>query len=165
MIYLQMSLAAARKGLITEDHNAAPPRRADTPLSSRDYDSEDAVAMGPQTPVGTGGMPLKFSAAIPDIRSNQDTKTNGNLSAVTDLIIEFELSKQTFEEDARSLGQEPSELSAQNSNPDLELRKLKARFESWKKDYKVRLRKTKVRIHKLGHSEADKRRKWWGKIR
>ncbi|XP_031407548.1 myosin-2 isoform X2 [Punica granatum] len=168
MASLQMSLAAARKSLITEDHNSVPTRKFEAPNSPRDYDSEDTASMGSRTPVGTGSMPLKFSAAIPDIRSGRETNTNGTLTAVNDLIKEFELRKQTFDEDARSLGQEghkPSELLAYNANPEEELRKLKARFESWKKDYKVRLRETKVRLHKLGHSDADKRRKWWGKMR
>ncbi|KAK4796712.1 hypothetical protein SAY86_029038 [Trapa natans] len=165
MASLEMSLAAARKNVITEDHNAAPPRRVGTSISSGDYDYENVTPMGSQAPVGTGSIHIESSAAIHDIRSNQDAKTNGNLSAVTDLIQEFELKKQTFEEDARSLGQEPSELSAQNFSPDAELRKLKARFEMWKKDYKVRLRKTKAKLHKLRHREASKCRKWWGKIR
>lgn len=113
-------------------------------------------------------MALKFSAAIPDIRSGRDASANGTLSAVNDLFKEFELRKQKFDEDARSLGQEGHktlELSSQSSNPDKELKKLKARFESWKKDYKVRLRETKVMLHKLGRPEADKRRKWWGRMR
>lgn len=163
-----MSLAAARESLITGDQNAAPPRRIEAPPSPHDYDSEDTASMGSRTPIGTGTMQVKFSAAIPDIRSGWDTSTNGTLNTVNDLFKEFELRKQKFDEDAQSLGQEghkTSVLSTQNSNPEEELRKLKVRFESWKKDYKVRLRETKVRLHKLRHSEADKRRKWWGKMR
>lgn len=167
-IYLQMGLAAARTNLVTEDHNAVPPRRFEVPTSPRDYDSEDIASMGSRTPIAIGSMPIKFSAAIPDIRTGRDN-TNGTLSTVSDLIKEFELRKQTFDEDAQTLGQEghePSGLLAQSSNPDEELRKLKARFKSWKRDYKGRLRDTRVRLHKLGHSEADKRRrKWWGKTR
>lgn len=163
-----MSLAAARMSLITEDHTAVPPRRFEAPTSPCDYDSEDTASMGSRTPVGTGNVPIKFSAAIPDIRSDRDTNTNGTLSEVSDLIKEFELRKQTFDEDAQYLrqdGHKASELLPHNSNPDEELRKLKARFESWKKDYKVRLRETRVRLHKLRHYETDKRRKWWGKMR
>ncbi|KAK4804171.1 hypothetical protein SAY86_003988 [Trapa natans] len=166
MASLQMSLSAARKSLITGDHNAAPPKRIEAP--PHDYDSEDTASMGSRTPVGTGTVQIKYSATIPALRSGRDTSTNGALNSVNDLFKEFELRKQKFDDDAQALGQEghkSSELSFQNSNPDEELRKLKTRFESWKKEYKVRLRETKSRLHKLGHLEADKGRKWWGKMR
>ncbi|BBH01849.1 myosin 2 [Prunus dulcis] len=48
--------------------------------------------------------------------------------------------------------------SGVNMNPEEELRKLKHRFESWKKEYKARLRETKTKVHKLWHSEEEKRR-------
>ncbi|KAK4787497.1 hypothetical protein SAY86_011330 [Trapa natans] len=167
MATLQMSLTAARKSVTTGDHNATPPRRIEAPLW-HDYDSEDTTSMGSGTPVRTGTMQIKFSATIPNIRSSRDISTNGTLNSVNDLFKEFELRKQKFDDDALSLVQEghnSSGLSCQNSNPDEELRKLKARFESWKNEYKVRLRETKVRLHKLRHPESDKRRKWWDKMR
>ncbi|KAI3427532.1 uncharacterized protein J3R85_009358 [Psidium guajava] len=158
MASLQMSLAAARKSLVTDD-NGGPPRRPDVALSPRDYDSEDTTSMGSRTPGGS--IPVKFSNAITDGRAGRDT--NGTLNAVSDLIKEFEIRKQTFDDDARSLAEVRLE-SAPNTSPDEELRKLKVRFESWKKEYKVRLRETKVRLRKLGHFDADKgRRKWWGR--
>ncbi|XP_030549734.1 myosin-2 [Rhodamnia argentea] len=158
MASLQMSLVAARKSLTTDD-NGGPPRRPDVALSPRDYDSEDTTSMGSRTPGGS--IPVKVSNAITDGRAGRDT--NGTLNAVSDLIKEFEIRKQTFDDDARSLAEVRSEL-APNTSPDEELRKLKVRFESWKKEYKVRLRETKVRLRKLGHFDADKgRRKWWGR--
>nr|DAD45890.1 TPA_asm: hypothetical protein HUJ06_004120 [Nelumbo nucifera] len=43
-------------------------------------------------------------------------------------------------------------------------RRLKLRFKTWKKEYKLKLRETKATLHKLGNSEVEKtRRKWWGK--
>ncbi|KAK4794122.1 hypothetical protein SAY86_012116 [Trapa natans] len=167
MAALQMSLAAARTNAIPEDYNAITPRRFNATTSPRDYDSEDATSMGSRTPIAIGSTPMKFSASIPHRRAARDN-TNGTLSTVNDLIKEFELRKQTFDEDARSLGQDghrPSEISPQSFNPDEELRKLKASFDSWKKDYKVRLREARVKLHKLGYSESDRRRKWWGKMR
>ncbi|OIT39679.1 PREDICTED: myosin-2-like [Nicotiana attenuata] len=45
-----------------------------------------------------------------------------------------------------------------------EYRRLKCRFEEWKKDYKVRLKETKAKVHNLRFPKAGKnRRKWWGK--
>lgn len=158
MASLQMSLAAARKSLMTDD-NGGQPKRPDVALSPRDYDSEDTTSMGSRTP--GGNMPVKFSNAGTDGRAGRDT--NGTLNAVSDLMKEFEIRKQTFDDDAISLVEVRSEL-ASNASPDEELRKLKVRFESWKKEYKVRLRETKVRLRKRGHLDADKgRRKWWGR--
>ncbi|XP_057956923.1 myosin-2 [Malania oleifera] len=153
---LQMSLAAAKKSLAS-DNSAGQPGRLDSSPSPY-YDSED-TPMG-QTPGGS--TPVKFSNATADIGAGHET--NGSVNLVGHLAKEFDQRKQIFDDDAKSLVEFKSARGACNTNPDDELRKLKQRFESWKKDYKARLREAKSRIHKLGHSEAEKgRRKWWGK--
>ncbi|XP_010536994.1 PREDICTED: myosin-2-like isoform X2 [Tarenaya hassleriana] len=149
MASLQMSLAAARKSLA--DNNGGHPTRPDTSISLFGYDSEDTV-----TSIGTPGIctPTKF--------------TNGSLNSVSNLAREFEQRKFSFDEDARSLveakmGPQLS-ISDGQHHPEEELKKLKLRFETWKKDYKARLRETKARLHRLdGHKSHH--RKWWGKIR
>ncbi|KAH7544217.1 hypothetical protein JRO89_XS15G0130300 [Xanthoceras sorbifolium] len=155
MASLQMSLAAARKSLASEN-TAGEPGRVDV-TSPRYYDSEDTMSMGSRTP--SGSTP-KFSSAI-----SVGRESNGPLAVVNNLAKEFELRRHIFDDDAKAMVEVKAVSPASNMHPDVELRKLKIRFESWKKDYKIRLKETKVRLHKLGHSEVDKsRRKWWGKI-
>ncbi|KAI4374721.1 hypothetical protein MLD38_012684 [Melastoma candidum] len=157
MASLQVSLATARKSLVTEDHNQ--PRRLEAPTPPHDYDS-DTASMGSRTPGET--RPRKYANVVPDGRAALDT--NGTLNAVSSLMKEFELRRQTFDNEARTMAGARADMLPSGPSPDEELRNLKVRFETWKKDYKVRLRETKARLHKLGLNEGG-RRKWWGKMR
>lgn len=141
--YLQVSLAAARKSL-TANNTAGQPGRVDA--SSPRYDSEDALSMGSRTPGAS--TPINGVAC----------ETNGSLSAVGNLVKEFDQRRQTFDDEVKAL------IEVKTGNTDEELKKLKHRFESWKKEYKARLRetKTRLRLHRHGHSDDEKkRRKWW----
>ncbi|GMI63685.1 ARABIDOPSIS THALIANA MYOSIN 1, myosin 2, ARABIDOPSIS THALIANA MYOSIN 4 [Hibiscus trionum] len=157
MASLQSSLTAARKSLAA-DGAAGQLGRVDV-VSPGCYDSEDNVSMGSRT---TGGnTPVLFSNAMPDVGGRE----NGSLNALGNLLKEFEQRKQTFDADAKSLIDIKMPQSGSNTNPDNELRRLKLRFETWKKDYKLRLKEMKARLHKRGHPESVKaRRKWWGKL-
>lgn len=87
---------------------------------------------------------------------------NGGLSAIDRLVKEFEQRKQNFDDKATAILQ-VSAGQLLPTNPEDELRRLKLQFEQWKKEYKVRLRAAKIKVHKLGHSEAERsRRTWWG---
>ncbi|KAK7401855.1 hypothetical protein VNO78_13680 [Psophocarpus tetragonolobus] len=155
MASLQMSLAAARKSLASENASSQlAGRDAATPF---EYESEDATSIGSRTPcVGT---PLKYSSSLSEIGAGRDV--NGTLASVSNLMKEFEQRRHTFDDDARALVEVRTGQSA-NTNSIEELRKVKHRFEGWKKEYKARLRETKVRLHK---SELDKgRRRWWEKL-
>ncbi|GMY31655.1 myosin-2 [Fagus crenata] len=154
MASLQMSLVAARKSLAA-DNAIVPPRKIDA-SSPQYYDSEDNMSMGSRTPGGS--TPLKLSSTIHGVGAGHDT--NGTLDAVSNLVKEFEQHRQTFDDEAKAIVEVKSGQSA-SVNSDDELRKLKFRFETWKKEYKIRLRDTKAKLHKHGHSEG--RRKWWGK--
>ncbi|XP_027343633.1 myosin-2 isoform X2 [Abrus precatorius] len=158
MASLQTSLAAARKSLASENASGQPARHdAATPFG---YDSEDATSMGSRTPGAS--TPLKYSSSLSEAGVGRDA--NGSLTSVSNLMKEFEQRRHAFDDDARALVEVKTGQSA-NTNSVEELRKLKHRFEGWKKEYKARLRETKARIHKLGNSEMDKsRRKWWGKL-
>ncbi|KAM1101126.1 hypothetical protein ACFX13_007651 [Malus domestica] len=139
---MQTSLAAARKSLAS-DNTAGQPGRLGS-VSSPRYDSEEATSMG-------------FNGA--------GLEANGSSNAVSGLVKEFEQRRQTFDDDAKALVEVKPGQSAANMNPEEDLRKLKHRFESWKKEYKARLRETKTKLHKIWHSEEEKRqRKWWAKI-
>lgn len=143
MASLQVSLAAARKSLTS--NNVGQPGRVD--VASPRYDSEEGMSMGSRTPGAS--TPINGVAR----------ETNGTLNAVGNLVKEFDQRRHTFDDEAKAL------IEVKPGNPDEELRKLKHRFESWKKEYKARLRETKTKLHKHGHSEEEKRRrKWWGKI-
>ncbi|KAI3466158.1 hypothetical protein Pfo_022821 [Paulownia fortunei] len=157
MASLQMSLAESKKSL-GSDNTIGQPGRLNGAQSPHFYDSED-TSMGTQTPGGS--TPIRFVNNGTDDVPCRDT--NGGLNPVSPLVKEFEQRKQNFDDEAQAvievkLGHSPS------VNPIEEFRRLKHRFEAWKKDYKVRLREAKAKAHKLGQTEAEKhRRKWWGK--
>ncbi|XP_039026501.1 myosin-2-like isoform X2 [Hibiscus syriacus] len=148
MASLQTSLAAARKSLAA-DSTAGQLGRADV-VSPRHYDSEDNVSMGSRTP---------------GVKTPVGVRENGSLNAVGNLLKEFDQRKQAFDDDAKSLVETGTAQPVSDVNPDDELRRLKRRFETWKKDFKMRLKETKARLHKRGHQESDRtRRKWWEKL-
>lgn len=151
MVSLQTSLAAARKSLGSANTAGQPVTLGS--VSSARYDSEEATSMGSRTPGAS--TPLNGAGR----------EANGSSNAVSSLVKEFEQRRQTFNDDAKALVEVKPGQSAANMNPEEDLRKLKHRFESWKKEYKARLRETKTKLHKIWHSEEEKRRrKWWGKI-
>ncbi|WJX73410.1 Myosin-2, variant 3 [Trifolium repens] len=160
MASLQMSLAAAKTSLASENANGQPSRHDVASPSPFCYDSEDAISMGSRTPRTPGcSTPLKYSSSLSEIRAMREG--NGSLN---NLMKEFEQRRQTFDDDARALAEVRPTGQYANPNSIDELRKLKHKFEGWKKEYKTRLRETKARL-KLGNAEMDKsRRKWWGKL-
>ncbi|KAI3504463.1 hypothetical protein L1887_25944 [Cichorium endivia] len=160
MASLQMSLAAAKKTLGSDISDVQHLKPEGSP-----YDSEDNVS-GIQTPV-----------QIPPTRIGINKREpNGVVSDTIDnLSKEFEQKKQVFDNDAKAVidvkpGRPPSSKQIE------EYKSLKKRFESWKKEYKHRLREAKARLVKGVHPEiegggddggggGDKRGKhWWGKL-
>lgn len=160
MSSLQMSLAAARSSLASENANGQPSRLDVASPSPFCYDSEDATSMGSRTPRTPGcSTPLKYSSSLSEVKAMRDG--NGSLG---NLMKEFEQRSQTFDEDARALVEVRTTGQSANPNSIDDLRKLKHRFEGWKKEYKMRLKETKARL-KLRNSEMEKsRRRWWGKL-
>lgn len=152
---LQMSLAAAKKSLVT-DNAVNLPRRLDGAQSPQFYESED-TSMGTQTPGGS--TPIRYANGTDELHCRD---TNGSLNPVSHLTKEFEERKCAFDEEAIAIADVKSDHSPVHAVE--EFRRLKHRFEAWKKDYKARLREAKSRVYKLGRGEAEKhRRKWWGK--
>ncbi|XP_047322809.1 myosin-1-like [Impatiens glandulifera] len=106
------------------------------------------------------------------LQSNGGTRptSSAGLMVVSRLSEEFEQRKQVFGDDAKFLVEVKSGQAQVQAelDPDLELRRLKQMFESWKKDYGTRLRETKVILQKIGNDEgsgSDKtKRKWWGRM-
>ncbi|KAL0311086.1 UNVERIFIED_CONTAM: Myosin-2 [Sesamum angustifolium] len=161
MASLQMSLASAQKSLGT--HNTiGQPGRLDGAQSPQFYDSEDmsmSLSMGTQTPGGS--TPMRFvNNGIEELPCRD---TNGGLNPVGPLMKEFERRRQNFDEEAQAIVEVKSGHSPP-VNPVEDLRRLKHRFESWKKDYKVRLKEAKAKAQKLVQNYSEKhRRKWWSK--
>ncbi|XP_073127821.1 myosin-2 [Henckelia pumila] len=146
MISLQISLAAAKKSLGSGNATGEPGGLNE---HSPRLDCEDTF-VGAQNP--SASTPIRFA--------NEDT--NGGY-AVCPLVKEFEQRKQNFDQDAFEI----IEVMAGHStsvNPVEELRILKHRFDTWRKNYKVRLREAKAKLYRLGMVEPEKhRKKWWGK--
>ncbi|KAL6657794.1 hypothetical protein ACP70R_005574 [Stipagrostis hirtigluma subsp. patula] len=154
---LQLSLVAAKKSLASDDVATRPTRTDATPTHAQ-YDSEDTLSTGTHTPEATE---LRYHNHNPEVKvsaGNSDRRVN----AVNHLAKEFEDRRQVFEDDAGFLVAVKSGQIGSNMNPDEELRKLKDRFATWKKDYKSRLKETKVNLQKVGNDEKSRKR-WWGK--
>ncbi|KAJ4875611.1 Myosin-2 [Raphanus sativus] len=160
MSSLQISLAAARKSLATENNTGQAGGRQDASMSPFGYDSEDTMSNG--TTPGVRTPTTKFSNGnTPELRIRE---LNGSLNAVNHLAREFDQRRLNFDEEARAFvevkgGPQATPNGQQQQHPEDEFRRLKLRFETWKKDYKARLRETKARLH----SDKGRHRKWWGK--
>ncbi|KAL1811538.1 hypothetical protein ACET3Z_021603 [Daucus carota] len=86
-------------------------------------------------------------------------QSNGNGNPVCHLMKEFEQRKHTFNDEVKAIVESGNSAYA---DPDKDLRNLKNKFETWMKDYKARLREAKVKLHKIGVSDAEAgHRKWW----
>ncbi|PKA47912.1 hypothetical protein AXF42_Ash016258 [Apostasia shenzhenica] len=159
MTSLQMSLAAAKRSLATNDAAGVAGRLNASP-NYHYFNSEDTMSIETHTAEGTPAKPSGTSG-VGMIRT-----PDGARNAVTQLVKEFEQRRRVFDDDAGFLVEVKSGQSISDINPDEEFKNLKAQFAAWKKDYEVRLRETKVALQKLGNAEATKaRRKWWGKRR
>ncbi|KAL6975368.1 hypothetical protein U1Q18_024163 [Sarracenia purpurea var. burkii] len=149
---LQVSLDTAKK-CITAGHTASQPGSLGGSALPHYSDPEDTRMVAR---IPNGNMTVKFSDTVRDFRVEREAK--GGLDGVSHLVKEFEHRKQGFDDEAKAIAE------LKSGPPDEELRKLKLRFQTWKKEYKSRLREAKAKLHKLGHSEVEKsHRKWWGK--
>ncbi|KAG6536526.1 hypothetical protein ZIOFF_001584 [Zingiber officinale] len=91
---------------------------------------------------------------------NVDCK--GITCPVYQLAKELEKQKQMFEVEARGLGDVKSGQTEYAKKSLEELRKLKAVYASWKKEYKKHLHETKKALLKLKKSEGEEtHRRWW----
>lgn len=141
---MQTSLAASKKSLLSENTTSQP-----TSPSPYRHDSGESIPVGSQTPGRS--TPTRFSSSGSDFRPVQET--NGGLNTVNNLVKEFEQQKQHFDREAKTIVDLNSTQSP-SSNQNEELRRLKFKFEAWKKEYKVKLREAKVEKSVW---------KWWGK--
>ncbi|KAG0483885.1 hypothetical protein HPP92_011969 [Vanilla planifolia] len=154
---LQMSLAAAKKCLASNDL-AGLAGRPDASPTYQFFDSEDAMSIETYTTEGTPAKPPRASGG------GLDAAAGSARNAISHLVKEFKERRKVFEDDADFLVEVKSGQLVSNVDPEKELRNLKVQFASWKKDYKVRLRETKLAIQQIGNLGKGKtRRRWWGK--
>ncbi|CAK9264759.1 unnamed protein product [Sphagnum jensenii] len=92
-------------------------------------------------------------------------EVDAGCAVVGHLVREFDHRTQVFNDDADFLVEVKSGVTEASLNPEEELRKLKARFDTWKKDFKERMRDTRLVLQKLCNLEANERtkKKWWVK--
>jgi len=154
----QLSLVAAKKSLVSDDVASRAARSDFTPAHAQ-YDSEDTLSTGTHTPEVIESRHHNHHPEAKVSAGNSDRRVN----AVNHLAKEFEDRRQVFEDDAGFLVAVKSGQVGSNMNPDEELRKLKDRFATWKKDYKSRLKETKVNLQKVGTHDEKSRKRWWGK--
>jgi myosin V len=96
-----------------------------------------------------------------------DREMSAGFSIINRLTEEFDQRSQVFADDVKFLVEVKSGKVDAGLNPDRELRRLKQNFESWKKDFGIRLREAKVILNKLGSDEINLekvKRRWWARL-
>ncbi|KAF0930186.1 hypothetical protein E2562_030841 [Oryza meyeriana var. granulata] len=147
---LQSSLSVAKKSLALDE----TPRMSD---SSVDQSWES-----------NGNHIGQIGSASQLVPRTIGREMNASISVISRLAEEFEQRSQVFADDAKFLVEVKSGQADASLNPDMELRRLKQNFDSWKKDFGSRIRETKVILNKLGSSNESSpnsvKRKWWGRL-
>ncbi|KAM0898475.1 hypothetical protein ACQ4PT_021917 [Festuca glaucescens] len=148
---LQSSLSVAKKSLALDD----TPRMSDSSVEQSWETNGNHVGGGSQL--------------VPRITGRE---MNASISVIGRLAEEFEQRSQVFADDAKFLVEVKSGQADASLNPDMELRRLKQNFDSWKKDFSSRIRETKVILNKLAtgssggndSSPNSAKKKWWGRL-
>ncbi|KAG9160010.1 hypothetical protein Leryth_005748 [Lithospermum erythrorhizon] len=153
IVSLQTNLTAAKKSL-GADSSSAQPR------SSLCYNgSEDSGSLGSRTPGWSTPMEC-FNSGGSYLGAGGESSSRVN--GLGHLAKEFQERTQTFDDAVQDIVERRQSVSS--ANPGDELRQLKHQFDSWKKDYKNRLKEAKSSLHKHVNQEGEKvTRKWWGK--
>lgn len=152
---LQSSLSIAKRTLAIDDTE----RQSDASVDPS-WDSSSRNHNG-----------SRWHEEISGERSGSRIQTPGcmspTLSVISRLAEEFEQRRQIFSDDSRFLVEVKSGKAEASLDPEKELRRLKQSFELWKKDFNLRLRETKVIIHKHSSDEASRekaKKKWWVRL-
>eukprot|EP00854_Cymbomonas_tetramitiformis_P001340 gene1340-1938_t len=114
-----------------------------------------AAAMGQAPPANSGGMAPTFHAIQPLKRPMSSPaapprKSNGpGNRVVTNLLAEFDHRARVFDDDCDFVVEVKDGRAKAEMDPEYELKNLKTRFDSWKKEFKNRLRDTKILLKQL----------------
>ncbi|XP_052200750.1 myosin-2-like [Diospyros lotus] len=156
---LQMSLAAARKTLLTGCTTDYSGKLDPFPIYHC-YGADDT------SPLGARATDRITASDISNLLCDAEPQqTNCRLDNETTELTEQER-KKVFCNNPRTGDKLKSVhlTSSTSMRPNDGFRKLKLKFEAWKKDYRIRLKETKEKLHDLDNSETKKnRRKWWGR--
>ncbi|KAJ3670273.1 hypothetical protein LUZ60_010597 [Juncus effusus] len=146
LVSLQTSLAAAKKSLTNQEApHVQPSNQYNTsPLIYPHYDSESVMS----TPEGTPPFPPNSTPPM-EISISPHVGPTGE---VVDLVKEFEQRRRAFDDEVGAL----NAGSGGALNAEVELKRLKDRFNAWKRDYKARLRDAKCAL------SGNHPKKWWG---
>ncbi|KAH7431352.1 hypothetical protein KP509_08G044300 [Ceratopteris richardii] len=149
---LEKRLSAATKGSNTEDS------------AYKTGDSDKGLILSTQPQCASARDTSDTASADRDVVVPKNDVDPGR-SVLEHLNKELDHRTQVFNDDARFLVEVKSGQIEANFKPDEELRKLKQRFEVWKKDYKARLKETKGMLKKLGKPDSGEKSKkrWWSK--
>lgn len=151
---LQISLAAAKKSLTSKCTSDQPVICGLFPLY-RYHGADDSMPM--ETDTADGRREEDF------LDSPCDTERQQRNKRLYDITQQREQHEKEFHGNPGIDGKLKSANLSSRIAHDEELRKLKLKFKTWKKDYKTRLQETTTMLQKLGHSEAKKStKKWWG---
>ncbi|XP_073006473.1 myosin-2-like [Typha latifolia] len=153
LVSLQLSLAAAKKSSVSDDV-ADQPGKFNALPNHHSHNSKDVKSAEAHAPDGKQPYPSEAAKV---------GTPNEPQNAVKYLAKEFEQRRLVFEDDVDIIVAANSGQSNSHVNPDEDLRKLKARFTAWKKDYKARLREAKTSVQKIGNHEEKAHKRWWGK--
>lgn len=153
---LQSNLSVAKRSLVTDDAD----RNSDVSIE-QSWDGSTAYHVGARGQEETTSRNHRFQSHI------SDGCMSPGLSVISRLADEFNHRTQVFSDDAKFLMEVKSGQVTASLEPERELRRLKQMFEMWKKDFNVRLRETKVVVHRIASDEASRdkaKKKWWVRL-
>lgn len=183
MTSLQLKLAVAKKSLANEEPAVVQTHQDESlnlrisvsrhratrhilPHEEEDFEWDDSTTLGTKSP-DMSVTPRKYPPHAPSEypHTHRGGELDAGRSLVGHLVKEFDQRTQVFNDDSDFLVEVKSGQTEANLNPDEELRKLKLRFDLWKKDFKIRLRETKTVLQKLGNMDPveKSKKKWWSK--
>jgi len=157
MSSLQSSLSIAKRSLATND----TARNSDASVEQ----SWDSSSMRNHT---GARRQEEISGEHSVISRIPDGGMSPSLSVISRLAEEFDHRRQVFSDDAKFQVEVKSGNAEARIDPEKELKRLKQTFEVWRKDFNLRLRETKVIIHKLASDESSTiekaKKKWWVRL-
>ena len=108
---------------------------------------QSSAAASPGTPPLTGSEDVPSHTARPPARRvGGHPESNEHVAALEK---EFDTRTRVFEDDADFIVEVKEGISNAELDPDFELKNLGLRFENWKKDFKERLKETRIMLKKL----------------
>ena len=164
MAALQAALAAVRAAL--ESGEPPDPRAAAAVASPRPVAQRAGSRGGKETALsgvsepGDGGSLAPSPGTPEEARETRESRrprgrTDAKMAPVRALADELATRARVFEDDAEFIVEVREGVAEADLVPLAELRRLGARFESWKRDYKERLRETRAVLRRADERDAD----------